>query len=234
MTIDILSSARGIVGRRTKISRQEMADILASIAEAGLYLGNGYVPGTVVYDSSDGLSGEATDEPHPGAPRVWANVCTGITCVSVSGSGLRAWANIGTGITRATLIFAPPGLHDYDYDYLRAHCRRLLVVRDDQPLPDCTDLRALLPRQRIAAWARERNGCPDDRIHLTDSLHAHRCGLRLLSALYMLRHELEQAGELISGREVAVRLSPLIRMAAGEARDRLQAEIPGLAPALQP
>ncbi|WP_294129631.1 hypothetical protein, partial [Sphingomonas sp.] len=61
--IDILSIARAHVGRRRIIGRQEMADILGSIADAGVYLGNGCVPGTIVYDGHDGLSGRATEAP---------------------------------------------------------------------------------------------------------------------------------------------------------------------------
>ncbi len=62
-------------------------------------------------------------------------------------------------------------------------------------------------RDKIQAWIRARNDCPESQIHLADAAGAARCGLHVLEQLLLLLHELEQApisrAELIAIAELS-------------------------------
>lgn len=79
---DVLRIVREHVGRRHRISRDEMVEILAAIGEAGVPLANGYVPGTM-YDTD---WHEHSD--HRRAARAWEQICRDSTVISV-GADLR-------------------------------------------------------------------------------------------------------------------------------------------------
>lgn len=127
---DILDIVRSRIGQRHKISRREMADLLAELSSHGLDLRNGYLGMT--------LAGNNYDSPQsPNAHEVWANACREITCISVDTRGLR------DGYVRfdapgsmypdqhAELLFAPAALADYEYDQIgqmRRHADRVLIV----------------------------------------------------------------------------------------------------------
>lgn len=229
-----LDTVRRLIGRRSKISRQQMADILSALQADGLDLRNGYMRGTVVYDGPDGDTGTATDQQHHGAARAWANACAGITCISVDGY-VRYDEPGSMTYDRRELIFAPAHLATLEYDQvgqLRRRADRVLVVRDD---PALSEAPAAAIRRKVADWVQARNECDETLIHSTDSRYAHRLGLAVLSALCQLRADLERARGPMSGREVIAHLAPIIHLATGEAQDRLRAlaedesiEIPGI------
>ena len=146
-----LDTVRRIVGRRRKISRREMADILTALAADGVCLANGYVRGTVTYDGPHDTGRPVVDADGwpvvnvPRAARAWANMCCGIRCISVDHSGLRdgqvRYDAPGSMHPQqhAEILFAPAELARHEDDQigqLRRHADRVLVVRDDPPLPD--------------------------------------------------------------------------------------------------
>lgn len=226
--MDILASTSHLVGRRSKISRQDMMDIMSALAMEGLCLGNPYVSGTVVYSDHDGDTGHPTDEQDvPRAARTWANLCDGITCISV-GSGLRDGAvrydepGRMHPLQKAELMFVPETLGDYEYDQIgqmRRHARRVLVVRADPPL---TESVAEPIERKLAQWQRDRNTCDERHLSVTDSRHAYRLGLCVLSQLLLLRAEIDRAGSPYAG--MGHRLAHMIHLAIGEAQDRLRRE----------
>lgn len=138
----IRDTARRIIGRRHKISRHEMAEIIAALsipAEAHTITGrfaNGalYVGGQTIPNRED--------EPTAIA-RAWADACRDITCISVlvdsRGAHMRH-DDPGSmaPMHMAELMFAPSSLRTYEYDplgYLRRHTRRLLIVDAASELP---------------------------------------------------------------------------------------------------
>jgi hypothetical protein len=138
----ILDIIRSAVGRRSRITRAEMCDILAAFAGQGVSLAN------------DSLR----DSDSEYAPMLWANACTDIITVSVMPEHGGAPTYHGRirydepgrmhPMHMADVLFAPATLAGYDYDQigqLRRHARRVLVVSGD-PLPD--------PREAAAQQAR--------------------------------------------------------------------------------
>ena len=119
-----------------RMTRQEMASLLRALAAEGTDLRNGYVP-----DTMDLSTGARCDEApvSPKAPEAWAQLCTGITCISV-------WPDGEPGacvrydepgrmhpLHDAPLIFAPGALESMEYDQigqLREKCDRVIVVMD--------------------------------------------------------------------------------------------------------
>lgn len=121
MNLLALTTAR--IGRRRKITQQDMAALLADFAMAGL-------------DTTNDCVEDA-------APQAWAKLCKGLTCISVSappsdhGQPARWHGSIrfdtpgDMGLHHATLIFAPAALGNLDYDQLgqlRKRCARLILV----------------------------------------------------------------------------------------------------------
>lgn len=220
---DIINMVRERVGRRHRISRREMMEILTALGEAGLDLRNGYVDDTVVYDSPDGRTGDPLDEQDVGrAATAWANLCRDIVVVSILTDGHVRYDEPGRmhPAQQAAVSFVSCDLRDADY--IRRHAARVLLVADD-PLLDLPPPIVLM-RRNLATWQRERNECDDARLSSVDSLHAYRCGQALLSQLLGLRAELERANAVITPREVIARLAPIIHLARGEAQDRLRAQ----------
>lgn len=126
-----IDTVRRLIGRRHKISRDEMRAILEALAADGVSLENGYMPGTTPYHGAWQ------------AAHAWAKACRGITCISVDSRGLRdgqvRYDEPGRmhPMQHAELLFAPESLGRYEYDQigqLRRHAARVLVVRDD-PAP---------------------------------------------------------------------------------------------------
>ncbi len=157
-----LDTVRRLIGRRHKISRQEMADILTALAADGVCLANGYVLDTVTYDDRGRPVLDADRWPVVNvlrAARAWANMCRGICCISVDHTGLRdgqvRYDDPGSMHPQqhASLLFAPAHLGDMEYDQigqLREHADRVLIVRDDPPLPDPDAPRATA--NTVPAW----------------------------------------------------------------------------------
>ncbi len=127
-TMDVV---RRIVGRRSKISKDEMGAILMALKEEGLDLRNDYVHDTM----GDALA----------ASIAWVKACKGITCISVSLSnylrdGQVRYDEPGSmhPMQHAELTFAPAGMPDAEpgsgstLSYLRRHADRVLVVRQDK------------------------------------------------------------------------------------------------------
>lgn len=145
-TTQAVEIVRAIVGRRHRITRAEMREILVRLAGAGLDLRNTHVRDTVpVIDWQPGwtiaehqaaqLAEIAADETwHARQAEAWTRVCCGIECVSLSMGGLR------DGYVRydepgrmrpgqhADLTFAPSTLGDYDY--LHQHADLVLIVEE--------------------------------------------------------------------------------------------------------
>jgi hypothetical protein len=163
--MDILGIVRARIGRRIKISRQEMADILADLTAAGVNLCNDCMMGTVQWDYAAGGAGIPVGQ-SPTAPLIWANACRRTTCISVmppdggapTYHGQVRYDEPGSmhPMHRADVIFAPADLEGYDYDQigqLRRKARRVLVVRDDPPLVDPAaeaEARAAAEREQVA------------------------------------------------------------------------------------
>lgn len=92
-----------------------------------------------------------------------------------------------------------------------------------------------MTRSSIDAWLMARNSAQDGEIHLVDAKHAAALGLPTLSALHDVMDRLSEAHDYISSAEVSALLSPVLRVATGEARERLRIrlqdhaiEIPGV------
>lgn len=125
-TLDIV---RQHVGRRSRITRDEMAAILSALGSAGLRLSNGYV-----HETTLGVADAA---------RTWAAMCRDITCISVMdarGGSLRdgdvRYDEPGSmhPLQRVEVTFVPAALGRYEYDQIgqmRRHAVRVLIVRED-------------------------------------------------------------------------------------------------------
>jgi hypothetical protein len=145
-TSKTLEVVRRIVGRKSKITKDEMGAILMGLKEIGLDLRNSYVHDTM----DDALR----------ASIAWVKACKGITCISASLSGY-----LRDGMVRydqpgsmnpmqhAEVTFMPQSLAERtDHDpvsYMRRHCDRLLIVRDEPEHP------AVVAQQEAAKRAAE-------------------------------------------------------------------------------
>jgi hypothetical protein len=140
---EIIDIVRARIGRRHKITRQEMASILDDLAAAGLHLGNDCVPTTWLYDA-DGIA----TGPSPDASRAWAEACRGITCISVmpaDGGGATWHGHVRYDqpgslhpMHQAEVMFVSSEQEGRRYDpigYLRGHAKRVLIVDADSELP---------------------------------------------------------------------------------------------------
>lgn len=121
-TLDVV---RQIVGRRSTISKDEMGEILVTLANAGIVeLAHEYVPDT----RSDSYT----------ASVAWTKACRGITCISVDSRGLRdgqvRYDEPGSMHPRqhAELCFVPADVSDNTLQYMRRHADRVLRVRQDR------------------------------------------------------------------------------------------------------
>lgn len=151
-----LDTVRRLIGRRHKISRQEMMDILVALdlpPEASTICGRDQhgrlIIGTGRVQDCDF---PAADQERSAMARAWANRCTGILCISVLRGSYYVGDALTDGLTvrydepgsmhpmqRADLLFAPAELAHYDYDQigqLRGRANKVLVVRDDSPIAD--------------------------------------------------------------------------------------------------
>lgn len=126
-TLDVV---RRVVGRKSKISKDEMGAILMGLVEARLVnLCNRYVHDTC---GDDILA----------ASIAWTKACEGIICVSVDSRGLRdgqvRYDQPGSmhPLQHSEITFAPEGMAEHTpgstYAYLRRHADRLLIVRQDR------------------------------------------------------------------------------------------------------
>lgn len=138
---NVLDTVRRLVGRRNKVSRQEMADIIEAFglpAECH----------TITMRFADGtlcVGDQAVDAEDEGRAIAiaWANMCRGITTVSVlclTGGAIMRYDEPGSMHPRqsAALLFVPAALGGYDYDQigqLRRRAERVLIVSDDPELP---------------------------------------------------------------------------------------------------
>lgn len=112
-----------MIGRRRKITREEMAGILGRLAAEGLDLANDCV------------------EPGLDGPEGWAKRCRDICTVSVLADGATPHGQVRYDDPgsmhpqhHAAVLFAPSGLERGDHDqlgYLRRHADRVLIVQDD-------------------------------------------------------------------------------------------------------
>lgn len=143
-TLDV---ARRIVGRKSKITKDEMGAILMGLVEARLVnLCNGYVRDTF---RDDILA----------ASIAWVKACHGICCISVDSRGLRdgqvRYDEPGSmhPLQHSEITFAPEGMSEYTpgstYAYLRRHADRVLIVREEPEHP------AVIAQQQDAAKAAE-------------------------------------------------------------------------------
>lgn len=138
---DIATTVRRLVGRRHKITRQQMADIIVSLdIPADMHTITGRFADGTLYVG--GKAVDVEDEPRAIAS-TWANMCCGIVTVSVlrepDGASMR-YDDPGAmhPMQRAALLFAPASLRHYDYDQigqLRRRAERVLIVSDDPELP---------------------------------------------------------------------------------------------------
>lgn len=131
MSRRIVAEAAAVVGRRWRITRREMADILARLADLGLDLDNGW-------------QGRRPDGDHAAA---WTEMCCGIRVVSVIAAEDGLLARRGSSnpgdiryddpgamhpLLRAALMFAPATLAELPYDQigqLRRKADRVFLVR---------------------------------------------------------------------------------------------------------
>lgn len=111
----MIEIVRSLVGRRSRISRQEMADILAAMEAAGIAMAN-----DCLYDTT---------------LAAWADRCTGIECISVLASGTTPHGMVRydqpgsmAPMHHAVVMFAAADIDPSTKDYLRRHTRRLLRV----------------------------------------------------------------------------------------------------------
>ncbi len=123
------------VGRRSRITRDEMRAILQALTDAGLDLRSSYVHGTI-----DRHASSDTQPPQSaGAAETWAKSCRDLTCISVDSRGrLRdgyvRYDQPGTmhPMQQAELTFAPMTIYPpATLDYLRDRADRVLLVRQD-------------------------------------------------------------------------------------------------------
>jgi len=133
-TLDVV---RRIVGRRLKITQDEMAAILIGLVDAGIVnLCNDYVRHTCGDDVR-------------AASSAWVTACRSITCISVDSRGLRdgqvRYDEPGSmhPLQHSEIIFAPDGIPDANpgsgstLKYLRRHADRVLIVRRVLGLAEC-------------------------------------------------------------------------------------------------
>ena len=150
-TLDV---ARRIVGRRLKITQDEMAAILIGLVDAGIVnLCNDYVRHTCGDDVR-------------AASSAWVTACRSITCISVDSRGLRdgqvRYDEPGSmhPLQHSEIIFAPDGIPDANpgsgstLKYLRRHADRVLIVRqdtdDDAPEMGPEDFARAVTRHNVA------------------------------------------------------------------------------------
>lgn len=147
--MNILELAQARFGRRRKITRDEMVALLAEYSRANPgALGNGYVPDTMPEKTPPGCPSDEEWQAildaqppsyHDRAARAWAKAVGGITVISVGG-GLR---DGGTRYDQPGSMH-PMQMSDLSFysdhgraetiSYLRQHCRRLLLVREESEL----------------------------------------------------------------------------------------------------
>lgn len=140
--MDIIGTVRRRVGRRHKISRQEMADILTSLAAEGLDLGNDCMSHVYEWIPATDRHGMSAGGIRPDAPRIWANACTHITCISVLADGCIPHGQVRydqpgsmAPMQHAVLMFVPAELGDHEYDQIgqmRRKADRLLIVSGEE------------------------------------------------------------------------------------------------------
>ena len=156
-----IDTVRRLVGRRHKITAEEMIEILLALdldpalstitgrgQDGALYVGDRWVA-----DPADEQAAVA---------RAWARMCDGICCISVvrmdDSLGVRydSPGSMHPG-QQAEILFAPAELTGYEYDQigqLRRHARRVLVVSPLPPEPE--------PPRKVPAWIaalRRREWC---------------------------------------------------------------------------
>lgn len=156
-TLDVV---RRIVGRKSKITKDEMGAILMGLVEERLVnLCNGYVHDTC---GDDILA----------ASIAWTKACRGITCISVDSRGLRdgqvRYDQLGSmhPMQHAEITFAPEGMAEHTpgltYAYLRRHADRLLIVRDE---PEHPPIAAQKKAAEVAAEEARFTPCECDNGH---------------------------------------------------------------------
>jgi len=139
-----INTVRRMIGRRYRISRTEMAAILARLADEGLDLTNDCMTSTWQIQWDERGAGHPVG-PSPDAARVWANACTGITVISVLARGCTPHGDVRydqpgsmAPDQHAELAFVPAecdGDECGTVGYMRRHAGRVLLVCGDQ-LPD--------------------------------------------------------------------------------------------------
>ena len=161
-TLDIV---RRVVGKRSKITKDEMGAILRGLVEAKLVdLCNPYVRGTC-----DGALGASIE---------WTKACRGITCISVDSRGLR------DGYVRydapgsmhpqqhAEITFVPADIDERrtdggsTIDYMRRHADRLLLVKQDHE--HAGEIERQTPQVAAAEDARQLCECENGHRWSTD------------------------------------------------------------------
>ena len=128
-TLDVV---RRVVGRKSKITKDEMGAILMGLVEARLVnLCNSYV----LHTCGDDILA---------ASIAWSKACRRITCISVDSHGLRdgqvRYDEPGSmhPLQHSEITFAPDGMPDAEpgsgstLAYLRQHADRVLVVRQER------------------------------------------------------------------------------------------------------
>ena len=157
----IIDTVRHTVGRRSRISREEMATILRAVpdlahvstiagrdAEGALYVGGAWVYPVRVEDAELPPSQRPIRQPETTAAEVaatalaWARMCRGLTTVSVfddRGDGARVRYDEPGSMApyhHADLLFVPEdaAARPSTLRYLRDHAARVLIVRDDEDL----------------------------------------------------------------------------------------------------
>lgn len=138
------------VGRRSRISRQEAADLLVALAVAGLDLRNDCVHDTWDYEADPGgyLTPVAVQSPGQiaRAARVWANAIQDITVISILPRGCTHHGQVRydepgrmAPLQHAMLALMSASQVGREHDpigYMRRHADRVLIVADEPPLPD--------------------------------------------------------------------------------------------------
>lgn len=156
MQTDTMSIVRSLIGRRSKITRREMADILAALAAQGLTLYSGYVPGTHKWSTEQQRVVQTED-----AHEAWANECVGVRCISVDARGALCDGDIRYDdpgsmhpMQHTQVTFLPADSITSEHNpvpYMRDHCDRLLIVSGDALVPPVAPL---VPPQWIARMRR--------------------------------------------------------------------------------
>jgi len=161
--MDILTTVRRLIGRRHKITRAEMRDLLEALAGEGLCLGNDCMMSTWTWQpAADGMGLEA-DTVSPDAARIWANACRDITVISVMASGAIPHGQVRydepgrmAPLQHCQLMFVAEELGDHEYDQIgqmRRKAERVLIVSGAE-LPDPA-APALLPETSLAVRLRK-------------------------------------------------------------------------------